>query len=122
MPTGWSIFKSAPSTLEMTRAGLIEEMVNESLDSAMDAEDMEEETEEEINKVLAELANDTRAALPFAKVYFGTRHLFIDQAKPLSYTLALIISSLADRVTEREGASGGEVCSERGGRRRADGQ
>eukprot|EP00252_Welwitschia_mirabilis_P026740 TRINITY_DN8872_c0_g1_i1.p1 TRINITY_DN8872_c0_g1~~TRINITY_DN8872_c0_g1_i1.p1 ORF type:complete len:209 (-),score=70.41 TRINITY_DN8872_c0_g1_i1:68-694(-) len=53
-------------TKEMTKAGVIEEMVNDSLDSALDSEDIEEETEEEVEKVLTELAGETAAQLPMA--------------------------------------------------------
>ncbi|XP_077220948.1 SNF7 family protein [Tasmannia lanceolata] len=51
---------------EMTKAGVIEEMVNEAVDSALDSEDMEEEIEEEVDKVLTELAGETAAQLPEA--------------------------------------------------------
>ncbi|VFQ67242.1 unnamed protein product [Cuscuta campestris] len=51
---------------EMTKAGVIEEMVNDSLDDALDSEDIEEETEEEIDKVLTAIAGETAAALPVA--------------------------------------------------------
>lgn len=51
---------------EMTKAGVIEEMVNDALDDALDSEDIEEETEEEIDKVLTAIAGETAAALPVA--------------------------------------------------------
>uniref|UniRef100_A0A0C9S7K5 TSA: Wollemia nobilis Ref_Wollemi_Transcript_8253_1432 transcribed RNA sequence n=1 Tax=Wollemia nobilis TaxID=56998 RepID=A0A0C9S7K5_9CONI len=51
-------------TKEMTKAGVIEEMMNDSVDSALDSEDIEEETEEEIDKVLTEIAGETAAQLP----------------------------------------------------------
>ncbi|GMI86980.1 hypothetical protein like AT5G22950 [Hibiscus trionum] len=51
---------------EMTKAGIIEEIVNDSLDSALDSEDIEEETEEEVDKVLSEIAGETAAQLPEA--------------------------------------------------------
>ncbi|GMI80589.1 hypothetical protein like AT5G22950 [Hibiscus trionum] len=51
---------------EMTKAGVIEEIVNDSLDSALDSEDIEEETEEEVDKVLSEIAGETAAQLPEA--------------------------------------------------------
>ncbi|CAO2840193.1 unnamed protein product [Amaranthus hypochondriacus] len=51
---------------EMTKAGVIEEFVNEALDDALDSEDVEEETEEEVDKVLTELASETAAQLPIA--------------------------------------------------------
>ncbi|KMT04901.1 hypothetical protein BVRB_7g170680 [Beta vulgaris subsp. vulgaris] len=51
---------------EMTKAGVIEEFVNETLDDALDSEDIEEETEEEVDKVLTELASETAAQLPVA--------------------------------------------------------
>lgn len=49
-----------------SQAGVIEEMVNDSLDSALDSEDIEEETEEEIDKVLTAIAGETAAQLPEA--------------------------------------------------------
>mmetsp|Transcript_23 Transcript_23/g.43 ORF Transcript_23/g.43 Transcript_23/m.43 type:complete len:214 (-) Transcript_23:765-1406(-) len=52
---------------EMMKAGIIEEMMSDTLDSALDTEDMEEETEEQVNKVLAEIAGETAAALPSAQ-------------------------------------------------------
>uniref|UniRef100_A0A7S0RQB4 Charged multivesicular body protein 3 n=1 Tax=Chlamydomonas leiostraca TaxID=1034604 RepID=A0A7S0RQB4_9CHLO len=51
---------------EMMRAGLIDEMMSDTLDSAMDTEDMEEETEEEISKVLDSIIGDTVKAMPAA--------------------------------------------------------
>ncbi|KMZ63206.1 Charged multivesicular body protein 3 [Zostera marina] len=49
---------------EMTKAGVIEEMVNDSLESALDSEDIEEEIEDEVEKVLSEVAGETTAQLP----------------------------------------------------------
>ncbi|KAK1289283.1 hypothetical protein QJS10_CPB18g01747 [Acorus calamus] len=51
---------------EMTKAGVIEEMVTDAVDSALDSEDIEEETEVEVDKVLAELAGETASQLPDA--------------------------------------------------------
>lgn len=51
---------------EMTKAGVIEEIVNDAVDTALDSEDIEEETEEEVEKVLNELAGETAAQLPEA--------------------------------------------------------
>ncbi|XP_043702508.1 vacuolar protein sorting-associated protein 24 homolog 1-like [Telopea speciosissima] len=51
---------------EMTKAGVIEEMVNDAVDTALDSEDIEEETEEEVDKVLTEIAGETAAQLPEA--------------------------------------------------------
>ncbi|XP_019188951.1 PREDICTED: vacuolar protein sorting-associated protein 24 homolog 1-like isoform X2 [Ipomoea nil] len=51
---------------EMTKAGVIEEMVNDAVDNALDSEDIEEETEEEIDKVLTAIAGETAAELPEA--------------------------------------------------------
>ncbi|XP_062091992.1 vacuolar protein sorting-associated protein 24 homolog 1-like isoform X2 [Humulus lupulus] len=51
---------------EMTKAGVIEEVVNDALDTALDSEDIEEETEEEVDKVLNELAGEMAAQLPEA--------------------------------------------------------
>ncbi|XP_051134637.1 vacuolar protein sorting-associated protein 24 homolog 1 [Andrographis paniculata] len=52
---------------EMTKAGVIEEMVNDAVDDALDSEDIEEETEEEIDKVLTAIAGETAAQLPEAR-------------------------------------------------------
>ncbi|KAL4190999.1 hypothetical protein AMTRI_Chr07g78650 [Amborella trichopoda] len=51
---------------EMTKAGVIEEMVNDAVDTALDSEDIEEEIEEEVDKVLTEIAGETTAQLPEA--------------------------------------------------------
>lgn len=51
---------------EMTKAGVMEEMVNDALDSTLDSEDMEEEIEEEVDKVLTAIAGETASELPDA--------------------------------------------------------
>ncbi|PON66483.1 Snf7 family [Parasponia andersonii] len=51
---------------EMTKAGVIEEIVNDTVDSALDSEDIEEEIEEEVDKVLTAIAGETTAQLPEA--------------------------------------------------------
>lgn len=51
---------------EMTKAGVIEEFVNDAVDSALDSEDIEEEIEEEVDKVLTAIAGETAAQLPEA--------------------------------------------------------
>ncbi|XP_057456082.1 vacuolar protein sorting-associated protein 24 homolog 1 [Lotus japonicus] len=51
---------------EMTKAGVIEEMVNDAVDSALDSEDIEDEIEEEVDKVLTAIAGETAAELPEA--------------------------------------------------------
>lgn len=51
---------------EMTKAGVIEEMVNDAVDSALDSEDIEDEIEEEVDKVLTDIAGETAAQLPEA--------------------------------------------------------
>ncbi|KAH6814656.1 SNF7 family protein [Perilla frutescens var. frutescens] len=51
---------------EMTKAGIIEETMNDTLDDVLDSEDLEEETEEEIDKVLTAIAGETSAQLPQA--------------------------------------------------------
>ncbi|XP_073002374.1 vacuolar protein sorting-associated protein 24 homolog 1-like isoform X2 [Typha latifolia] len=51
---------------EMTKAGVMEEMVNDAVDSALDSEDIEEETEEEVEKVLSAIAGETVSQLPDA--------------------------------------------------------
>lgn len=52
---------------EMAKAGLIEEMMNDAIDSALGDEDIEEETDAEVEKVLQEVAGETLAALPAAR-------------------------------------------------------
>uniref|UniRef100_A0A7R9V9N9 Uncharacterized protein n=1 Tax=Chlamydomonas euryale TaxID=1486919 RepID=A0A7R9V9N9_9CHLO len=52
---------------EMTKAGLIEEMMGDMMDSALDTEDMEDDTDAEVAKVLAEIAGETAALLPTAQ-------------------------------------------------------
>ncbi|CAH2072120.1 unnamed protein product [Thlaspi arvense] len=49
---------------EMTKAGVIEEFVNDAIDNALDSEDMEEEIDEEVDKVLTAIAGETAAELP----------------------------------------------------------
>ncbi|KAL6510962.1 hypothetical protein OROGR_020019 [Orobanche gracilis] len=51
---------------EMIKAGVIEEMMNDAVDNALDSEDIEDETEEEIDKVLTAVAGETAAQLPEA--------------------------------------------------------
>ncbi|KAL2328556.1 hypothetical protein Fmac_021983 [Flemingia macrophylla] len=51
---------------EMTKAGVIEEIVNDAVDTALDAEDIEDEIEEEVEKVLTAIAGETAAQLPEA--------------------------------------------------------
>ncbi|CAL9089829.1 unnamed protein product [Musa textilis] len=51
---------------EMTKAGVMEEMVNDAVDTALDSEDIEEEIEEEVDKVLAAIAGETASQLPDA--------------------------------------------------------
>ncbi|GAV66470.1 Snf7 domain-containing protein [Cephalotus follicularis] len=51
---------------EMTKAGIIEEIVNDAVDTALDSEDIEEEIEEEVEKVLTAIAGETAAQLPEA--------------------------------------------------------
>ncbi|KAF2300653.1 hypothetical protein GH714_014987 [Hevea brasiliensis] len=51
---------------EMTKAGVIEEFVNDAVDNALDSEDIEEEIEEEVDKVLTAIAGETAAQLPEA--------------------------------------------------------
>lgn len=49
---------------EMMKAGVMDEMVGEALDSALDGEDVEAETEAEVDKVLSELASETNRVMP----------------------------------------------------------
>ncbi|KAG4974392.1 hypothetical protein JHK87_031213 [Glycine soja] len=50
---------------EMTKAGVIEEIVNDAVDTALDSEDIEDEIEE-VDKVLTTIAGETAALLPEA--------------------------------------------------------
>lgn len=49
---------------EMMKSGVVEEMVTDSLDAALDNEDIEEEIEGEVDKVLSDIAGETIAQLP----------------------------------------------------------
>ncbi|KAF7823342.1 vacuolar protein sorting-associated protein 24-like protein 1-like isoform X1 [Senna tora] len=51
---------------EMTKAGVIEETVNDAIDTALDSEDLEDEIEEEVDKVLTAIAGETTSQLPEA--------------------------------------------------------
>ncbi|KVH90750.1 Ribulose bisphosphate carboxylase, large subunit, C-terminal [Cynara cardunculus var. scolymus] len=51
---------------EMTKAGVIEEIVNDAVDSALDSDDIEDEIDEEVDKVLTAIAGETAAQLPEA--------------------------------------------------------
>lgn len=51
---------------EMMKAGVITEMVDDALSSALDSEDLESETELQVDQVLAELAVETAVAMPAA--------------------------------------------------------
>eukprot|EP00959_Pyramimonas_sp_CCMP1952_P188889 3950757-Pyramimonas_sp.AAC.1 len=56
---------ASPSGLFLwPQAGMIEEMMSDSIDSALDEDGVEEETEAEVDKVLAEIAGEYVAALP----------------------------------------------------------
>lgn len=52
----------------MMKAGLIEEMMNDTLDSALGDEELEEETEAEVDRVLMEITGETLAQLPAGKL------------------------------------------------------
>ncbi|KAK9799789.1 hypothetical protein WJX73_008465 [Symbiochloris irregularis] len=60
---------------EMMKAGVIDEMMEDTLDSALDTEDMEEQTEAEVDKVLAELAVEDMSSMAKA----GTANKRIQQ-------------------------------------------
>jgi hypothetical protein len=51
----------------MQKAGLIEEMTSEALDSALGGDDLEEEADEAVDAVLREVAGDLLDTLPAAK-------------------------------------------------------
>nr|GEZ54109.1 vacuolar protein sorting-associated protein 24 homolog 1 [Tanacetum cinerariifolium] len=51
---------------EMTKAGIIEEMVSDAVDSALDSDDIEDEIEDEVDKVLTAIAGETASQLPEA--------------------------------------------------------
>mmetsp|Transcript_17088 Transcript_17088/g.51069 ORF Transcript_17088/g.51069 Transcript_17088/m.51069 type:complete len:228 (-) Transcript_17088:4012-4695(-) len=48
---------------EMMKAGLIDEMMSDAIDDAVDGEDVEQETDAEVDKVLQEIAGDTMSQL-----------------------------------------------------------
>ena len=48
---------------EMAKAGLIEEVMGDAIDMAMDDDEMDEEAEEEVEKVVAELTMDIVGAM-----------------------------------------------------------
>ncbi len=52
----------------MMKAGLIDEMMNDAIDSTLDSEDVEEETEDQISQVLDAILTETVSSLPAAKV------------------------------------------------------
>ncbi|KAL6639254.1 hypothetical protein ACP70R_022984 [Stipagrostis hirtigluma subsp. patula] len=52
---------------EILKAGTMEEIVNDMVDSALDSEDVEDEIEEEVNKVLGALAVEIASQLPSAQ-------------------------------------------------------
>ena len=54
----------AEMSREMMKAGVIEEMVNDGIESALDEEDLEEEADAEVAKVLADVAWDMLKDLP----------------------------------------------------------
>jgi charged multivesicular body protein 3 len=54
----------AEMSREMMKAGVIEEMVNDGIESALDEEDLEEEADAEVAKVLADVAGDMLKDLP----------------------------------------------------------
>eukprot|EP00958_Prasinococcus_capsulatus_P010116 scaffold990_cov393-Prasinococcus_capsulatus_cf.AAC.16 len=49
---------------EMMKAGLIEETINDTLESTLDYDDIEEETDEEVAKIMQEIAGDVGIQLP----------------------------------------------------------
>lgn len=51
---------------EMTKAGIISEMMDDAMESAMDSEDLEEETEEQVDKILLEVAGETLSQMAAA--------------------------------------------------------
>ncbi|KAL6764051.1 Snf7-domain-containing protein [Haematococcus lacustris] len=52
---------------EMMKAGLIDEMMSDAVDGALDDAELDEETEEQVAAVLDEIAKETAAALPAAR-------------------------------------------------------
>ena len=50
-------------SMEMAKAGLIEEVMGDAIDMAMDDDEMDEEAEEEVEKVVAELTMDIVGAM-----------------------------------------------------------
>lgn len=56
----------AEMSREMAKAGIIDEMMTDVMDSMMDGEDLEEETEEQVDKILLEVAGETLAQMAAA--------------------------------------------------------
>ncbi|KAL4452152.1 hypothetical protein ABPG75_007814 [Micractinium tetrahymenae] len=56
----------AEMSREMAKAGIIDEMMSDAMDSVMDGEDLEEETEEQVDKILLEVAGETLAQMAAA--------------------------------------------------------
>eukprot|EP01023_Acetabularia_acetabulum_P020132 TRINITY_DN2037_c0_g2_i2.p2 TRINITY_DN2037_c0_g2~~TRINITY_DN2037_c0_g2_i2.p2 ORF type:complete len:221 (+),score=34.96 TRINITY_DN2037_c0_g2_i2:88-750(+) len=51
---------------EMMKFGVIEEMIADTIDDAIDADDLEEETEAQLDQILVEITGETLAQLPQA--------------------------------------------------------
>ncbi|KAK2079210.1 hypothetical protein QBZ16_002901 [Prototheca wickerhamii] len=51
------------TTMQMYKAGVMEEMVSDTMESAMDEENLEEESEEAVDKILMEVAGETLAEM-----------------------------------------------------------
>ncbi|KAL4426121.1 hypothetical protein ABPG77_002707 [Micractinium sp. CCAP 211/92] len=56
----------AEMSREMAKAGIIDEMMSDAMDSVMDSDDLEEETEEQVDKILLEVAGETLAQMAAA--------------------------------------------------------
>ncbi|KAI3683565.1 hypothetical protein L1987_84073 [Smallanthus sonchifolius] len=60
------LMKAPEMAVKMQEFRVIEEMMNDAVDSALDSDDIEDEIEEEVDKVLTAIAGETAARLPEA--------------------------------------------------------
>lgn len=70
------------------KAGVIEEMVSEAIDSVVDSEDLEAETEAAVDKILKEVTGETLAEMPKTKeptpIFKVVQIIYVDNLKYLN--------------------------------------
>ncbi len=84
----------------MMKAGVIEEMMNDAVDDAMDVEDLEEETEAQVDKVLMELAGESLTQMTAAPKTKLVRRRLCSAAFVVFSLLGLALLSALASVTE----------------------